>query len=436
MDASAYFAGKKITVMGLGLLGRGVGDTEYLAACGADLLVTDQKTKEELAPSLARLAVFPSIRFALGGHNVRDFRNRDLILKGAGVPYDSPYLKEAHERGIPVRMSTELFLELSGIPSIGVTGTRGKTTTTSLIADIMELAGMRVLRGGNLQGISTLGLLPTTTSEHYAVLELDSWQLQGFGDAGRSPDIAVFTSWYQDHQYYYRNRPERYFRDKAQICIHQGSNGIAIIASQAYAQVAAHLPQIASRAQVPDAHEFSSWETRLLGMHNLHNIACAVTAVRALGIPDEVSRRAVAAFAPVPGRLELVGERKGVRIYNDAAAIIPEATVAALEALRGTPTILIMGGGDKHADTAELVAAAQARAKHVVLLAGTGTDTIRDAFPGALVHTQLGSALADAFAHATQGDAVLFSPAFSSKGLFADAYERSDQFAASVQRYG
>src|SRR5437868_1826206 len=129
MDASVHFRGKKITLMGLGLLGRGVGDARYLAECGADLIVTDMKTEAELAPSLAELKGL-DITYDIGGHDTADFEGRDLIVKSAGIPLKSPYLTAAQDAGIPVRMSADLFAEYAGIPIIGITGTRGKSTTT------------------------------------------------------------------------------------------------------------------------------------------------------------------------------------------------------------------------------------------------------------------------------------------------------------------
>src|SRR3989338_8146427 len=126
MDASSHFRGKRITVMGLGLLGRGVGDTRYLAECGAELIVTDMKTREQLAESVAQLEAFTNITFVLGEHRLEDFRECDFVLKAAGVPLSSLYIIEAHKHGIPVRMSADLFAEISGIPIVGVTGTRGK----------------------------------------------------------------------------------------------------------------------------------------------------------------------------------------------------------------------------------------------------------------------------------------------------------------------
>src|SRR3989344_1979928 len=147
MDASAHFRGKKITVMGLGLLGRGVGDARYLAECGADLIVTDLKTHEQLAESVAQLEHFKNIQFVLGEHRLEDFKERDLILKAAGVPLDSIYIAEAKKNNIPVRMSADLFVEISGETCVGVTGTRGKSTVAHMIYEILKAAKRSVLLG-------------------------------------------------------------------------------------------------------------------------------------------------------------------------------------------------------------------------------------------------------------------------------------------------
>jgi UDP-N-acetylmuramoylalanine--D-glutamate ligase len=200
-----FFSGKRTTLMGLGLLGRGVGDARFLAQCGAELLVTDLKPATELRSSLEKLKAFPNITFHLGGHQLEDFRNRDLIIKAAGVPLNSPYVAEAKKNSIPVRMSADLFAQLAGVPIVGVTGTRGKSTVTHLIAHVLKQVGKKVLLGGNVRGTSTLELLSQVTSDTIAVLELDSWQLQGFGEAKMSPNVAVFTNLLADHQNYYQD---------------------------------------------------------------------------------------------------------------------------------------------------------------------------------------------------------------------------------------
>ncbi len=248
MDASAYFFGKRITVMGLGLLGRGVGDARYLAQCGAELIVTDLKTREQLAESVAELEKFLNITFVLGEHRLEDFRGRDLILKAAGVPLDSPYVAEAKKHHIPVRMSADLFMEIAGIPTIGITGTRGKSTTTHMVAAILEAADRRVLLGGNVRGVSTLALLKDVLALHaphsgasgkrhakqdvLAVLELDSWQCQGLAEAQISPDVAVFTTFYPDHLNYYTGNLDAYLADKASIFLCQKPEDTLVLGAQ------------------------------------------------------------------------------------------------------------------------------------------------------------------------------------------------------------
>ena len=135
-----FFKGKKVTQMGLGLLGRGVGDADFLARYGAEVLVTDLKSEKELALSLKKLRKYSQIKFVLGGHKLEDFRNKDFILKAAGVPLNSHYIAEARKNKIPIEMDASLFFKLmpKGVTFIGITGTRGKTTTAYLIYEIIK----------------------------------------------------------------------------------------------------------------------------------------------------------------------------------------------------------------------------------------------------------------------------------------------------------
>jgi UDP-N-acetylmuramoylalanine--D-glutamate ligase len=219
MDYAALFKGKKITVMGLGLLGRAVGDAEFLAQSGAEVLVSDKKNETELAESVERLKKYPNVSFRFGGHDEKDFTESDMVLKAAGVPLDSPYIAAAKKVGVPVMMSTALFAKYAaeaGATIVGVTGTRGKSTVTHMIAHTLKHSGKSVLLGGNIRGVSTLALLPQVKPADIVVLELDSWQLQGFGDLEMSPHIAIFTNIMPDHQNYYSDM-EMYFADKANI---------------------------------------------------------------------------------------------------------------------------------------------------------------------------------------------------------------------------
>lgn len=434
MDASAHFRGKQITVMGLGLLGRGVGDARYLAECGAELVVTDLKTREQLAESVKQLESFSNIRFVLGEHRLEDFNNRDMVLKVAGVPIDSPYIAEARKNGIPVRMSADLFAEISGVPCIGVTGTRGKSTVAHMAHAILKEDGKKALLGGNVRGVSTLALLREVTLERVAVLELDSWQLQGWGEARMSPHIAVFTTLYPDHLNYYRGDMGAYLADKANIFLNQKEEDTLVLGGQCASTILEKYGDkikagivVADESKLPGA-----WTLRIPGMHNRYDAALALAAARASGIPDEVSRRALESFTGVSGRLELVAEKGWVKIYNDTTATTPEATLAALAALDPSRIVLIMGGADKGLDMDALLAKLP-ELKRVILLAGSGTDRIKCQLPEASVYESIAEAFAAARSAAAPGDAILLSPAFASFGMFKNEYDRGDQFNTLVK---
>lgn len=437
MDLNSYFSGKKITVMGLGLLGRGVGDARFLAERGAELIVTDLKSEEALADSVAQLKDFPNVTFALGEHRLEDFRNRDYILKAAGVPLDSPYILEAEKAGIPIKMSASWFAELSEIPVIGITGTRGKSSVTHMLHAILVEAGIPTLLGGNVRGVSTLALLNELTDEHVALFELDSWQLQGFGDARLSPNIAIFTTFLSDHMNYYKDDMGRYLSDKANIFLYQEPTDTLILGSQCAELVTdTYGEQIKAHTVVAGSHDFrADWKLQVPGEHNRYNAALAMEAARALAIDDEVIERGLASFTGVPGRLEMVREIDGVRFYNDTNSTTEDATLVALEALREEqrPISLIMGGADKGLSVDRLLEALPEKTVHVSLLAGAGTDRIKDQLPGVSVFDSLEEAIADARTHVPENGAVLFSPAFASFGMFKNEYDRGDQFTEIVR---
>lgn len=441
MDVSDFFRGKKITVLGLGLLGRGVGDTEFLAECGADLIVTDLKTKEQLADSLAHLAHFSTITYVLGEHRLEDFRDRDMILMAAGVPKDSPYILEALKNNIPVRMSGALFASLSQIPVIGVTGSRGKSTTTQLIYHTLTRAteGGTVHLGGNVRGVSNMQLLNDAQEGDIAVMELDSWQLQGFGEMNMSPHIAVFTSFLPDHMDYYKNDMDAYFDDKAHIFAHQEPGDVLITTPAVFVHIEAYAKRkgytLNQEVILTDASDVpEEWVVPIQGNHNRANIALAIEALRATSLTEDLIQEGIESFSALPGRLQYLGTVRGVKIYNDNNATSPIATLAGLEAVAEEKNvILIMGGSDKKLDMTALLHALPQYAKEVVLLPGTGTDTIRPALPEAIPADTLAEAVATAFDRAESGDVILFSPAFASFGMFKNEYDRNDQFIALVR---
>ncbi len=433
-DYKEYFKGKKVTVVGLGLLGKRIGDIAFLSQMGAEVLVTDLKTADELASSIEKLKSYKNITYVLGEHRFEDFENKDFILKGQGVPLDSPYIEHARKNGIPIEMDESLFAKLAkGVRIVGVTGTRGKSTTTVLIYEILKLAGLPAHLGGNIRGTAALPLLQDVKEGDIVVFELSSWQLQGFGEAGISPTISVFTNFMPDHMNYYSNDLDKYFEDKAYIYKFQKPGDVLILGPSM--QGATDVQSKVVRADTGNVPQ--SWKIKLLGKHNLENIACAVEIARVLKVPDKVIQNAVENFIGIEGRLEKVKEVNGVTIYNDTNSCTPEATVAALEALGSEKKniVLILGGSDKNLELQDLVKSIETFTKSVVLIPGPGTDRIKPMLKGEVNEGRnLNDVVTLALNNTAEGDIILFSPAFTSFGMFNNEYDRGDKFMEIVNK--
>jgi UDP-N-acetylmuramoylalanine--D-glutamate ligase len=445
-----YFKDKKITIMGLGLLGRSIAYTKFLAECGSQLTVTDLKSREMLAPAIKLLSQYNNIKFVLGEHRLIDFQKADMVIKSAGVPLDSIYIKEAKKNKILIEMDASLFAKIApDVTIIGVTGTRGKTMTTMLVYEILKAneksLGKKVYVGGNVRGGATLPLLNKTKKGDIVVLELDSWQLQGFGEAKVSPTISVFTTFMPDHMNYYKDDPsdkslragmKKYFEDKANIFKYQKKGDLLVIRQN----VKKLIPKnIKSKLIVANTKTVSKWDFAVPGDNQRENLACAVEVAKQFNIPLSNIKKVVKNFKGVEGRLQYVKTVKGVKIYNDNNATTPEATVSGLEALGKKPArmskaggniILIAGGADKGLDVAPLKKAIDKYCKAVVLLPGTGTGKLSIGIKA----KDLKDAVSKSLAQAKKGDIVLFSPAFASFGMFNNEYDRNDQFVKIIKK--
>ena len=459
LNMQDFFKDKRVTVMGLGLLGRGLGDAKYIAEAGAaEVVVTDLKTAEELQNSVAQLEKYENVTFVLGKHQYEDFENKDLILVSADVHYHSPYLKHARQANVRLVQSAALFAELSGTPIIGVTGTRGKSTVTHMIHHVLEqVTGESILLGGNIRGVSNLQLLKEVKEDSLCVMELDSWQLQGWGWAKLSPDIAVFTNFMPDHLNYYQKGGisynealKQYFADKANIFRYQDEHAVFVTTPAVFekAQEYAAELDLTIGQEVVLADSSAIPEDALLAMpgeHNKLNAALAYEALRTLSLEDAEIFPALSSFTGVEGRLQYCGLIQGLKVYNDNNATTPQATIAGLAAVGEVGqknVILLAGGAYKDIDPAPLVDTIKQYCKQVVLLPGTGTDKLVAALK------QVGVAddqyqLVDSLEVGVQaglaggepGDTLLFSPAFASFGLFKNEYERNDEFMRIINMY-
>lgn len=437
------FRDKKITIMGLGLLGRGVGDALFLAGCGAKLTITDLKSPAELESSLKKLRKFKDIKYTLGEHEFRDFKNRDMVLKAAGVPLDSVYIKEARKNNIPVEMDVSLFAKLApDVKIVGVTGTRGKSMTTAFIYEILKqnekFLKQKVCIGGNVRGVATLPLLKKVKTGDILVCELDSWQLQGFGDSKISPNIAVFTSFMPDHMNYYKNSMKKYFNDKANIFKYQKKGDTLIIRPDIKKLIPKNIKSKLIAVKAGDVDQYAS---ALPGKFQKENLACAVRVAKEFNIPMLKIKKAIKNFKGLEGRLQYLKTIKGVKIYNDNNATTPEATMAGIEALslnlKDKKIVLICGGNDKGLELKTFSKVLDKYCKLVVTIPGTGTERLFDTkFKSHIMGTKnLKEAIKVAIGEARSGDILLFSPAFSSFSQYKNEYERGDEFIKLIKAW-
>ena len=453
METSDFFKDKKVTVMRIGLLGRGVGDAAFLAEQGADIHVVDDAPQKVMQPSVDALKEYENIKFTFGPYQEKHFTEADYVLVGAGAPLGLPVLEAARAAGVPLKQSAAWFAELSKIPIIGVTGTRGKSTVTHMIHHILStVTDGEVLLGGNVRGLSNLQLLKKVKEDSIAVMELDSWQLQGWGWSKMSPQIAVFTNFMQDHMNYYQGDDnsleegmDLYFEDKANIFRYQEESGVLVTIPEVFER-AKGLKGVTLSQEVILADASVIPEDTLLAMpgeHNRLNAALALEALKATSLEEDVILEALASFSGVEGRLQLVKTIDNIRIYNDNNATTPQATVAALKALDlgNKNIILIAGGADKKNDLTSLIKGMEEHCKKVILIPGTGTDKLLEELSSTIIYDSekvlmmenLKQSVEEARLSAENGDIILFSPAFASFGAYVNEYERNDEFMRLVE---
>jgi len=422
--------------MGLGVLGRGIQVTKFLAECGAKLTVTDLKGKNDLRSALKVLKKY-NIRYVLGKHDLSDFEHADMVIKAGGVPLDSPYIKHARSRGIPIAMDASIFAKIAkDVTIIGITGTRGKSMTTALIYHILKsnesVLKHKVYLGGNMRNTATLPLLKKVLPGDIAVLELDSWQCQGFGDEKLSPHIAVFTSFMPDHMNYYKNSMKKYLADKANIFKFQKPNDI-LVTNKDLLKI---IPKT-YKGRVILAKNVPETEMNIFGTHNLQNASYAYSVAKHVGLSDSQIKKALQSFPGLDGRLQFLKNVGGIRIINDNNATTPEATIAGIEAVREKYSgniILIAGGADKKLKLDNLIKTIKKYCHSVILLSGSGTERLKEDIKHA-EYSNLQEASAAAYKIAKKNDTILFSPGFASFGMFTNEYDRNDQFVKIIKKW-
>ncbi|MBN1438419.1 MAG: UDP-N-acetylmuramoyl-L-alanine--D-glutamate ligase [Anaerolineales bacterium] len=460
--AARDLAGKRVAVLGLARQGTAL--VRYLAAKGARITVSDMKEAGALKKEMDELAGY-EVEYRLGGHPPGLLEGIDLLCLSGGVPTDLPIVAEARERSLPLTNDTQLFLEAAPAKVVGITGSSGKTTTTTLVGRMAACAAeagliRKAWVGGNI-GNPLLNEVNEMRPEDLAVLELSSFQLEL---AERSPQVAAVLNITPNHLDRHRTM-EAYRRAKMRIFEFQAAEDSAVLGwdspetrgLQSAVRGRRSFFSLSPKAWDGDgayldggrivverggkAEPVADRQAVLLrGEHNLANAVAACAVGAAAGIPADVLARGMAGFRGVPHRLEFVARRRGADWYNDSIATAPERAAAAIRSF-DEPIVLLAGGRDKNLPWKEWADLVRRRVDHLVLF-GEAADLIHrvlgDAEAGqrpysvAVVPT-LEAAVRKAAETVRPGSVVLLSPGGTSYDAYKDFEERGEAFRALVR---
>jgi UDP-N-acetylmuramoylalanine--D-glutamate ligase len=354
-NTSYFFKNKKVLVMGLGLLGGGVATAKWLVKHGARVTVTDLKTKDELLQSIKALgSAAKKIKFVLGKHREKDFKDNEVIVVNPAVPRESKFLKIAKKAGARLENEASIFFRFCQNPIIAVTGTRGKTTTVNWIYHFLKKKYPRVVLTGNSSDNPMLAVLDKLDGKSPVVVELSSWHLELLPQSGRAPHVAVITNLYPDHLNRYRGM-EDYAAAKANIFKYQNKRDLLVLnRGNSWTNFFLSLKPKSRVVYFPVKSGVPGDFKKRYGEHNYLNLTAAMRAVRPFGLGAKEIRREIPALPAVKFRQETIYERKDFLVVNDSTATSPDATIAALKRfanltkLSFVRLVLIAGGTDKN----------------------------------------------------------------------------------------
>jgi UDP-N-acetylmuramoylalanine--D-glutamate ligase len=428
-------SGKRVTVYGLGRFGGGIAVSRWLADQGARVLVTDRDSLEKLAGSVEKLKG-AEVELRLGEHRQEDFTTADLVVASPAIPFQNEYLQAARGAGVPITTEIRLFIERCPAKIIGVTGTKGKSTTTAMLGEILSTK-FKTWVGGNI-GKSLLEDLPAIGPEHLVLLELSSYMLEHLKEMRWSPHVALVTMILQDHLEWHGSY-EAYIEAKQNIVRFQTGDDIAVL-NEEDPTTAALARLTAAKTILFGLNGRKKFELLVPGVHNQTNAQGAFAAAMEFGIDWNEAQKALLDFPGLPHRLQLVHEENGVRFYDDSIATIPEAAIAALDSFPPKKVIQIIGGKDKGLPITVMCSELTQRAKAVLCIGETGREVskILEQSPyqaGAAIYScgDLATAVRMAKKMAAPGDVVLLSPGFASQDQFVNFEERGELFAKLVQ---
>ncbi len=453
------YKNKKVTVAGLGLHGGGLAAANWLIKHGAKVTVTDLKSAKELADSVKKIK--GKAKLVLGRHRLVDFKTADIVIQNPGMPANSEYIKTARKAGVLIENEASLFFKNCPSAIIGVTGTRGKSTTSNLIYSFLKEKYSTVRLAGQPQN-PMMAILDKIKPNDLTVLELSSWQLEILGEQKISPQVAVITNVYPDHLNRYGGMKD-YIAAKEMIFSSQKSNDLAVfnLDNQETKKMAAlanghrlwfsknyfkeqngvfvRNDNIYFRLFGQEEKLAKVSEIKLLGQHNLENVLAALAVAGIFNVAASKIKKVLRTFLGLPFRMELIANFDGIKYINDTTATTPDGTMAALKSLK--KNIILIAGGDtknipdqKYKELAGIVAKT---CKAVVLFKGKGTDQLLKFLKIkkiAVGFDKMIDAVSVAQSFAKKGDIILLSPACASFNLFINEYDRGIQFNQIIKK--
>ena len=473
MESKEFFKNKKVLVVILGIYGGGAATAKWIFKQGAQVTITDMRTEDELAESMKLFTEEErkGIRFVLGGQHEEDFISHDIIVLGPGVPRESQYLFVAQKEGKQIENDASLFFRFVKNPVIAVSGTRGKSTTTSWLAHLLsQKYGQFIPTGNNPEHAFLKELISLKDENRPVVAEMSSWQLEYLPHSGRAPHIAVITNLFPDHLNRYKGGMEDYGGAKANIFKDQTENDFLVLNAEnkwtkfylsqkpkARVFYFSKKPLAKGRDGVfvkdgvmifrNGGEEKKILEVKKfvekMGEHNLENLLATVLAIRLFDPAFPITKKIVKTLPQIPFRQEIIFSKKGLTVVNDSAGTSPDAVIAVLRRFSKQKTVLITGGTDKDLEFVELAKEIKKTLTPatLILLNGTATKKLIAELKKInffkekkilLFETLEECVEITAAAFSRKKGILLFSPGSASFEKFKNEFDRGEKFSAVV----
>jgi len=439
------FKNKNTVIMGLGLHGGGLGVAQWFLKHQANLIITDLKSSQELKVSLQPLQAAKNITYTLGKHLMTDFAKADIVVANPIVRQNNQYLQKARQQGALIYNDASLFLQYCPAKVVGITGTKGKSTTASLTHHLLKQGSRRVFLGGNIR-ISPFVFLDKLTEKDLVVLELSSWQCEGLPAIKKSVELAVITNFAKDHLNSYPSYAA-YKVAKLNLFKYQKKGDTAIHHQDIKTVVGKGERMIFNSGvrnyfknnflYINQKKVLARGKIALIGQHNEENILAAICIAQQLKISTAKIVNGLSSFRGLTGRAELIRTKAGVRYINDTTATAPVAAIATFKAIL-PPKILIAGGVDKKLKYQAFASLIAKNSKNIILLPGSATVILVKLFDKLHYHDyhlvkSMKAAVVLSSKLAQTGDTVLLSPGAASFGLFQHEFDRGEHFIKAVK---